>query len=157
MSYSNKLKEGLDMDLQTAIERWSAFFQFFNTEYGLPGQPLFDEFLVIEVLSGGNVRLKHYYGPREFQKIVENLAKEAKSLKKDLFDKQQQLPGHCVFDHHATNSDYDAFVVIGRDVCVLLNNIQLSMEEVKKKFPWMIAQKSFLDFVQSFACDPVLL
>ncbi|MGB0412945.1 MAG: hypothetical protein ACPGJU_00730 [Coraliomargarita sp.] len=139
------------MNLDTATNRIAKSFDKMNEAYR---RPVFDELLVVS-RAGAEVELLHYSGPRK-DTIMESLADETAALRQS-GGHLNPNPGEFDFTREGVGSDFDAYICLGKDLFLLCNNTEKSMEEVTADPNWLAAQGQFLNASQFFAMDPLEL
>ena len=137
------------MNLDTATNRINRSFDKMNEAYR---RPVFDELLIVGRSAGG-VELLHYSGPRE-DTIMDTLADETAALRQ-AGGHLDPRPGEFDFTREGVGSDFDAYICLGKDLFLLCNNTEKSMEEVTADPNWLAAQGQFLNASQLFAVDPL--
>lgn len=137
------------MNLDTATTRIAKSFAKMNEAYR---RPVFDELLVVS-RAGGEIKLLHYSGPREAT-IMDSLADETVALRQSV-GAIDPNPGEFDFTREGVGSDFDAYICLGRDLFLLCNNTEKSMEEITADPNWLAAQGQFLNASQFFAMDPL--
>jgi hypothetical protein len=120
-----------------------------NARYG---STVFDEWAVLSLHENAG-RVLNYHGPRkdDFQK---NLGSDLEALRKDIADRQYGV-GDFEFARHAGGTRFDAFLVLGRGLYLICNNIKASMDTITKDPRWLGAQVPFVELSDKIRGNPV--
>ncbi len=118
------------------------------------GRPVFDEWAIVD-LSRIQGHIYDYSGPRhaDFQKSLhDNLIPLREEMRE-----QDLESGDFSFVRHAGGTDFDAFVILKKDLYVLLNHTTRTMEEITRDPAWIKAQRPFVRMSEAFRVNPVEL
>lgn len=144
------------MNIETCKRHCEEFAKLVEQKYTQEGtKRLFDEFVLVRIAGIGKVSVILYLGDRTTQEIETTFNQDSTHLWEELRDKNNHLPGSFYFEQNATDTFYDAFLFVGNGVFFLLNNLSLSMNQIREQFPWKKAQWDFASFAALFSYDPV--
>ena len=120
-----------------------------NARYG---KTVFDEWAIVS-LERGNERIVNYEGPRkeDFQK---NFVNDLGALRAEMLTTKHQ-PGHFDFARHGVGTCFEAFICAGKELYLICNNTQTSMNEIAKDARWLNAQKAFAELTETFRAQPL--
>lgn len=111
------------------------------------GRPVFDEWAII-TLRAIQGTIHEYAGPRHagFQShFLENLVPLREEMNRGDLDN-----GDFAFAREATGADFDAFIVLGNEVYLLLNHTEKDMETITRDPMWKKAQPTFVNLCERF-------
>ena len=140
------------MNLKSALLRIDQSFAKLNEAYR---RAVFDE-LAIVGLSGSDLVLHYYRGPREAEFLAE-FADDSISLRKELTKDQTSQGGEFSFTREGEGSNIDAYICLGVGVYLFCNATEKSMPEITADPAWLDAQGEFLNASQLFAVDPLTI
>lgn len=138
--------------LAAAVEHITAQLQKMREAAG--NHVIFDEFAIVRFI-GGKLRIEHYSGPRTLEEYRAGFTSDITPLRQDLLEARQEELGYFHFDQEAEGSAYDAFIKIGPETFLLLNNIELSMLQLRDSKNWLDAQEHFLRLTSIFGRNPL--
>jgi hypothetical protein len=116
------------------------------------GRPVFDEWAVVNLqpISG---TILEYSGPRlaDFQNhFLENLVPL-----RDEMNGGDLEPGDFAFAREAAGPDFDASIVLGKNLYLLFNHTEKDMEGITKDPLWKKAQQPFVNLSEQFRRAPL--
>lgn len=122
-----------------------------NAQYD---QVVFDEWAIIS-LADNKGRLLSYLGPRKagFQK---NFLADAGALRAGLLTQDHNL-GDFEFARHGIGTNFESFVVVGKNLYLICNNTVQSMDVITRDPKWLGAQVPFVELSEKFRDDPLVL
>lgn len=122
-----------------------------NAQYD---QVVFDEWAIIS-LADNKGRLLSYLGPRKagFQK---NFLADAGALRAGLLTQDHNL-GDFEFARHGIGTNFESFMVVGKNLYLICNNTVQSMDAITKDPKWLGAQVPFVELSDKFRDDPLVL
>ena len=118
------------------------------------GRPVFDEWAIVNLHPVGGT-IHQYTGPRhaDFQAhFLENLVPLRAEMNANDLD-----TGDFAFAREAAGPDFDAFIILGHDLYLLLNNTEKDMEEITRDPLWKQAQSPFVSLCEHFRADPLAI
>ncbi|MDD2916921.1 MAG: hypothetical protein PHH70_03715 [Candidatus Gracilibacteria bacterium] len=110
-------------------------------------KPVFDEVLLITI-DNGKIRLLWHYGARTKEDLIASFKKDFAEIQREI--REVSVPGNFHFDNEAEGSAFDAIICVSLGTYLVLNNIELSMEQVKEGGNWLAAQTHFVDLAGKF-------
>lgn len=116
------------------------------------GEPVFDEWAVVEKSSDG-WKLLEYGGSRR-EEFVADFAQDMAALKETLDPSNIQI-GDFAFSHEGFGSGFDAHICAGCDKLVIFNNTDKSTDEITSNPKWTSAQVHFNNLLEAFIADPL--
>lgn len=139
------------MNVSEAVELIKTGMRKMNEAYG---RPLFDEWALVN-LEPVRGKILDYSGPRfaDFQaNFLENLVPLRREMEAD-----DLSPGDFGFSREAAGTDFDAYVVLGRNLFLLCNHTEKDMETITRDPTWKQAQKPFVALCEKFRQLPLTL
>ncbi len=118
------------------------------------GRPVFDEWAIVNLHPVAGT-IHQYAGPRhpEFQThFLENLVPLRAEMTAGELD-----TGDFAFAREAAGPDFDAFIILGKDLYLLFNNTKKDMEEITRDPLWKQAQSPFVTLSEQFRMDPLAI
>jgi hypothetical protein len=139
------------MTLNEANKKIQSCVKQMNDRYG---RVVFDEWAVVSLVKQ-KARILSYSGPRN-DAFLKNFADDLGSLRAELLKSKYQV-GDFEFARHATGTCFEAFVVLGKGVYLICNNLNASMNEIAKDPRWLQAQVPFAEFAEKARSSPLAL
>jgi hypothetical protein len=120
-----------------------------NARYG---KTVFDEWAIVS-LQRGKERIVAYDGPRkeDFQK---NFVNDLGALRAEVLTTEHE-PGYFDFARNGVGTSFEAFVCAGKELYLICNNTQVTMNEIAKDARWLDAQKAFAELTEQFRDEPL--
>jgi len=137
------------MNTAAAIDRIES--ALINLETAI-GEPVFDEWALVEKTSGG-WKLIEYGGGRKEDFLAE-FNTDVAALKNTL-DPTNNDVGNFAFSHEGHGTGLDAHMCIGKNIFLLLNNTAKSTGDITSNPKWTNAQVHFAELLEAFIADPV--
>lgn len=137
------------MNLKTAAARIETDLTNLKTAVG---EPVFDEWAVVEK-TGGGWKLLEYGGSRRAE-FVADFSKDVAALKETL-DPDHIQTGDFAFSHEGYGSGFDAHICAGENKLILFNNTEKSTGEITANPKWTAAQVHFNNLLEAFIADPL--
>ena len=117
---------------------------------------VFDELAIVSI-GDNQTRTVSYQGPRR-EVFADNFPKDAASLKKTVREGGQKYEaGDFAFDHDGNGTGFEAFMLLGKGLCLICNNTGKSMDGISKNPRWLEAQIPFAELSDSFRSNPLAL
>ena len=138
------------MNLEAALKTIKEGFERMNALYG---KVVFDEWVIIS-FSGTKEAILSYSGPRR-DHFKANFDNDVKALKMDLHKTKHRV-GDFDFARAAAGTHFDAFIVIGKELFLICNSTNLSMQEITKNSNWITTQVPFAGLTDKFRADPLV-
>ena len=118
----------------------------------LYGKVVFDEWAILS-FSEKREAILTYSGPRR-QDFKTNLESDLKVLKMELHRTRHNV-GDFDFARQANGTHFDSFVVVGKEIFLLCNSTNLTMQEITRDPKWVNAQVAFAEMTDAFRNDPL--
>ena len=119
----------------------------------LYNKTVFDEWAIIRV-EGSRGRILTYEGQRR-EDFTHSFPAEVKAFGPELL-KSSHVPGDYNFCRHAAGTDFDAYLVLGRQMFLICNNTAQSMTGITEDPLWLKAQVPFVEMSEKFRTAPVV-
>ena len=119
----------------------------------LYNKTVFDEWAIIRV-EGTRRRIVTYEGQRR-EDFTHSFPAEVKAFGPELL-KSSHVPGDYDFFRHATGTDFDAYLVLGKQLFLICNNTTQSMTGITEDPLWLKAQVPFVEMSEKFRAAPVI-
>lgn len=123
-----------------------------NTRYR---EVVFDELAIVSI-SDNSTRAMSYQGPRK-EEFADSFPKDSAGLRASLRSGGQTYEaGDFEFSHDGTGTGFEAFMMLGKGLCLICNNTGKSMEGISKNPRWLEAQIPFAELGEEFRGNPLL-
>ena len=116
------------------------------------GECVFDEWAIV-VMYGGKLKLFEYSGNRREDFISE--FKEDFASMKDTLNPATAKLGDYGFSHEGYGAGFDAYMCVGPQAYLLLNNTEKSTGDIVQNPKWKAAQIHFATLLEAFLSDPL--
>ena len=137
------------MNLDETMRAINACATRMNANYG---QTVFDEWVVVSLLQH-QARILSYLGPRN-DAFLKNFADDLGSLRAALMNGRYQV-GDFEFARHATGTQFEAFMALGKGLYLICNNTHSSMDDITKNPKWIAAQVPFAELSEKVITSPL--
>jgi hypothetical protein len=138
------------MELDEAVE----IIRFYLREMDkLYKRPVFDEVAIVHV-GEKQPEVYYYEGPRG-SVFASDFMDNTRSLRELMDSQPTESGGEMDFTDDGHGVNMDAYVCLGKDVYLFLNNIRKSMLDIKGDPLWKDVQPKFLDLTESFGLNPL--
>lgn len=117
------------------------------------GEPVFDEWALVERHSGGWKLLE--YGGHRKEEFLAEFNTDIAALR-DTLDPENTHVGDFAFSHEGYGSGFDAHICVGENRFVLFNNTAKSTGEITSNPKWTAAQIHFTELLEAFIADPIV-
>jgi hypothetical protein len=117
-------------------------------------RPVFDEWLIIS-LGGKKGAIIFYAGPRQ-EEVKDAFPGDVQSLVGELKGRKHEV-GDFAFARRAEGTHFDAFLVLGKNLFLLCNNTELTMDDIAEDPLWLKAQAPFVHLSEMMRGDPLEL
>lgn len=116
------------------------------------GSVVFDEWLIAR-LSGEHRQIRHYFGPRTRPTDKEFRA-DLGPLRAEILSGDYSA-GDLEFVRTAEGKAFDAFIVAGMGIYLILNNVRKTVQEITANPKWHGAQVPLVQLSEAFRADPL--
>lgn len=124
-----------------------------NTRYR---EVVFDELAIVSI-GDSRARTLSYQGPRE-EAFAESFPKDSASLRHTVREGGQSYNvGDFEFSHEGAGTAFEAFMLLGKGLCLICNNTSKSMDGISKNPRWLEAQIPFAALSEMFRDNPLAL
>lgn len=137
------------MTLEQAIDTIESRLDEADKAYG---SVVFDEWIIAR-LSGEHRQVRHYFGPRTIPTDKEFRA-DLGPLRGEILSGDYHT-GDLEFVRTAEGKAFDAFIVAGMGVYVILNNVRKTIQEISSNPKWHAAQIPLVQLSEAFRADPL--
>jgi hypothetical protein len=147
------LKIGLSMamNLENAWKSILSCAEEMNTRYR---ETVFDELAIVSI-EDNLPRTVSYQGPRR-DEFANSFPRDSAGLRKTVRQGGQRYEaGDFEFDHNGNGTGFEAFMLLGKGLCLICNNTGKSMEGIAKNPLWLEAQVPFAELSDKFRSDPI--
>jgi hypothetical protein len=138
------------MNLEEAVKLTKESFEKMNERYG---GVVFDEWVIVS-FAEAKEKILAYSGPRR-EHFKNNFSNDVKAVQGELHA-LKHITGDFEFARHAAGTHFDAFVVIGKELFLICNSTNRSMQEITKHANWLNAQVPFAAMSEKFRADPLV-
>jgi hypothetical protein len=140
----------------TLDQAWSAVQNCAREMNRLYRQVVFDELAIVSF--GDNCpHTLSYQGPRRAAFDAGFVADSAALRAVVRSGGQQYSVGDFEFSHEGAGTAFEAFLVLGPEVCLVCNNTVKSMSAIAANPLWLAAQVPFVELAESFRFKPLIL
>lgn len=115
---------------------------------------VFDELAIVS-FSDNQPRTLSYQGPRREAFDSQFPADSAALRSRVRRGGQNYGVGDFEFSHEGTGTSFEAFVVLGQEICLVCNNTTKSMSAIAANPLWLAAQVPFVELAESMRADPL--
>jgi hypothetical protein len=137
------------MTLKQAIDKIECRLDGADTAYG---SVVFDEW-IIAWLVGEQREIRHYFGPRTIPTDKE-LRADLGPLRGEILSGDYHT-GDLEFVRNAEGKAFDAFIMAGMGIYVILNNVRKTIQEITANPKWHGAQVPLVQLSEAFRADPL--
>ena len=141
------------MTLEQAWKSVLATAQEMNARYG---DVVFDELAIVSI-ADKQPRTLSYQGPRQTA-FTENFPRDSAALRQTV--RQGGLryeAGDFEFSHEGVGTGFEAFMVLGKGVCLICNHTVKTMQAISQNPRWIAAQVPFAELGEKFRAAPLVL
>lgn len=121
---------------------------------GLYGEPMFDEWLIIDFRGTQGTAL-YYAGPRRSE-FDSRFHLDMEGLK-GLFTEHDYQSGNFEFAKLSVSTRYDAAITIAPRIYLIFNHTAKGMFQIRQKQGWINALVPFIELADKFQRDPLSL
>lgn len=122
-----------------------------NTRYR---EVVFDELAIVSI-GDNQTRTVSYEGPRK-EAFTDSFPKDSAGLRKTVRQAGQQYDaGDFEFDHDGNGTGFEAFMMLGKGLCLICNNTCKSMAGISGNPRWLEAQVPFAELSDRFRTNPL--
>ena len=122
-----------------------------NTRYR---EVVFDELAIVSI-DDNQTRTVSYAGPRK-EAFKDSFSMDSAGLRKTVRQGGQQYDaGDFEFDHDGKGTGFEAFMMLGKGLCLICNNTGKSMEGISRNPRWLEAQVPFAELSDQFRSHPL--
>jgi len=115
---------------------------------------VFDELAIVSI-GDSQTRTVSYQGPRK-EVFSESFPKDSAGLRKTVQSGGQTYEvGDFEFSHDGTGTGFEAFMMLGRGLCLICNNTGKSMDGISRNPRWLEAQVPFAELSDTFRSNPL--
>ena len=137
------------MNLEQAVSVTKECCERMNCHYG---KVVFDEWVLLSFV-GDRETILAYSGPRR-EHFKQNFANDVKTLRGELRRNKYHV-GDFEFARDAAGTHFDALVMVGKELFLICNSTNLSMDEITRDPKWILAQVPFAELTDKFRQDPL--
>lgn len=139
------------MNLEEAVKLAKESCDRLNERYG---GVVFDEWVIVS-FAEIKEKILAYSGPRR-EHFKTNFSTDVQAVRKELHALKHNV-GDFEFARHAAGTHFDAFLVIGKELFLICNSTNRSMQEITKHPNWLNAQVEFAAMSEKFRAGPLAL
>lgn len=115
---------------------------------------VFDELAIVSI-GDNQARTMSYQGPRR-EAFTESFPQDSAPLRKTVRQGGQVYDaGDFEFSHEGAGTGFEAFMMLGKGLCLICNNTGKSMDGISKNPRWLEAQVPFAELSDRFRSDPL--
>ncbi|MCU0771670.1 MAG: hypothetical protein MUE94_07880 [Verrucomicrobia bacterium] len=115
---------------------------------------VFDELAIVSI-SDNQARTVSYQGPRR-EVFTDRFPADSAGLRKTVRQAGQTYQaGDFEFSHDGTGTGFEAFMILGKNLCLICNNTSKSMGGIAKNPRWLEAQIPFATLSDQFRGNPL--
>lgn len=116
---------------------------------------VFDELAIVSI-DDTQARTLSYEGPRK-EAFSESFPKDSANLRATVRSSGQHYDaGDFEFSHAGAGTGFEAFMMLGKGLCLICNNTGKSMDGISKNPRWLEAQIPFAELSDQFRSQPLL-
>lgn len=138
----------------TLEQAWKSILhcaQEMNTRYR---DVVFDELAIVSI-GDNQTRTVSYQGPRP-DAFARSFPADSAPLRRTVRQGSQTYQaGDFEFSHEGAGTAFEAFMILGRNLCLICNNTVKSMEGISRNPRWIEAQVPFAELGDKFRSDPL--
>jgi hypothetical protein len=139
------------MNLETAWKSILNCAEEMNARYQ---DVVFDELAIVSI-DDTQAHTLSYQGPRR-DEFTNSFPRDSAGLRKTVRQGGQQYQaGDFEFDHAGNGTGFEAFMLLGKGLCLICNNTDKSMDGISKNPRWLEAQVPFAELSDQFRGNPV--
>jgi hypothetical protein len=115
---------------------------------------VFDELAIVSI-ADKQARTMSYAGPRQ-EAFTESFPKDSAALRTAVRQGGQTYDaGDFEFSHEGAGTGFEAFMMLGKGLCLICNNTAKSMEGISRNPRWLEAQIPFAELSDKFRSSPL--
>jgi hypothetical protein len=96
-----------------------------------------------------------YQGPRK-EVFTDSFPQDSAGLRKTVRQGTQSYDvGDFEFSHEGNGTGFEAFMMLGKGLCLICNNTSKSMDGISKNPRWLEAQIPFAELSEKFRVNPL--
>jgi len=145
---------GVNAMATTLEQAWNSVLhcaQEMNSRYQ---EVVFDELAIVSI-ADNQTRTMSYAGPRQ-EAFTNSFPKDSASLRTVVRQGGQVYDvGDFEFSHEGAGTGFEAFMILGKGVCLICNNTSKSMDGISKNPRWLAAQVPFAELSDWFRSNPI--
>lgn len=122
-----------------------------NTRYS---EVVFDELAIVSI-GDNQAQTMSYQGPRK-EAFTQSFPKDSAALRSTVRESGQAYDvGDFEFSHEGAGTGFEAFMLLGKGLCLICNNTVKSMDGIAKNPRWLSAQVPFAELSDTFRSNPL--
>ena len=122
-----------------------------NTRYQ---EVVFDELAIVSI-DDNQTRTVSYQGPRQ-EAFADSFPEDSAALRATVRSGGQNYDaGDFEFSHAGAGTGFEAFMMIGKSLCLICNNTGKSMDGISNNPRWLNAQIPFAELSDQFRSQPL--
>ncbi len=115
---------------------------------------VFDELAIVSI-GDNQTRTVSYQGPRR-EAFASSFPADLAPLRKAARQGGQSYQaGDFEFSHEGAGTAFEAFMILGRNLCLICNNTAKSMDGISRNPRWIEAQVPFVELGDKFRGEPL--
>jgi hypothetical protein len=139
------------MSLEQAWESVLNCAQEMNSRYR---EVVFDELAIVSI-ADNQTQTMSYAGPRQ-EAFTDSFPKDSAALRNTVRQGGQIYDaGDFEFSHEGAGTGFEAFMILGKGLCLICNNTGKSMDGISKNPRWLEAQIPFAELGDKFRSNPL--
>jgi hypothetical protein len=138
----------------TLEEAWKAILDCAEEMNARYRDVVFDELAIVSI-GDNQPRTVSYQGPRR-EAFAKSFPKDAAGLRETVRSAGQTYEvGDFEFSHVGTGTGFEAFMMLGKGLCLICNNTAKSMDGISRNARWLEAQIPFAELSDQFRGNPL--
>lgn len=139
------------MTLETAWKSILHCAEEMNVRYR---DTVFDELAIVSI-GDSQTKTLSYQGPRR-EEFANSFPRDSAGLRKTVRQGGQRYEaGDFEFDHTGSGTGFEAFMLLGKGLCLICNNTAMSMDGISKNPRWLEAQVPFVELSDIIRGNPI--
>jgi hypothetical protein len=118
------------------------------------GGVVFDEWAIIS-LAENKARILYYLGPRN-DEFLKNFVSDLGGLRTELLAEKYGI-GDFEFARHGVGTKFEAFMVLGKGLYLICNNMHETMDTIAQNPRWLGAQVPFAELSEKIRPSPLMV